>query len=272
MATAQTTKERNWAWVAGASEGLGLAFAEALAERGYPLLLFARRQEVLAEVAADLSKLHGVRVETAALDLAEPHLAQILTDHIEQYPPSIGIYNAAYVPVGDFLEQPLSQLEQAVEVNARAPLRFCHVLGKAMAANPGGQKALVLMSSLAGMQGAPRIAAYSATKAFNTMLGETLWAELRRHNIQVMTCVAGAIETPGFETTAQKPAPGTLTPAAVAEQTLAALERPNAGPVFVPGWVNRIAYFLLGRWLPRRQAIAIMARSTKTLNPTQGSS
>ena len=269
------SKELGWAWVAGASEGLGLAFATGLAQRGYRLLLFARRAALLTEVAADLSATHGVVVTTVALDMAQPELEQVLLEHIERHPPAIGIYNAAYVPVGEFLQQPLQELEQAVNVNARGPLSFCHVLGRAMLARGGNTNdtkanrgAIVLMSSLAGMQGSARLATYSATKAFNNTLGEALWAELRAHGIQVVTCIAGAIQTPGYEATAQDAAPGTLTATQVAQQTLAALEQPKRGPILVPGWVNRFAYFLLGRWLPRRHAISIMARSTASLKAT----
>ena len=252
-----------WAWVAGASEGLGLAFATVLAERGYSLVLFARRESLLEEIGQTLAQSHGVQVATHALDMASSDLAEVWQALLEQHPPIIGIYNAAFAPVGEFLQRPVADLTQAVTVNAQAPLVFCHVLGRAMQTGGGG--GLVLMSSLAGMQGAPRIAAYSATKAFNNTLGEALWSELRAHNIRVVTCVAGAVQTPGYESTAQTSAPGTLAPREVAQRTLAALRGKNRGALFVPGWVNRLAYFLLGRWLPRKWAIAIMARSTSNL-------
>ena len=264
-----TNTTLGWAWVAGASEGLGLAFAAALAQRGYSLLLFARRDTLLREVGRDLSAAHSVRVETRVLDMAGANLATALAELLDDHPPSIGVYNAAYVPVGEFLERSHVELEQAIAVNARAPLLFCHTLGRAMMANRCG--ALVLMSSLAGMQGSPRLAAYSATKAFNTILGEALWAELRAHNINVITSVAGAIETPGYANTAQTTAPGTLSAEAVAQRTLSALDKRNRGPVIVPGWVNRIAYLLVGRWLPRRHAVAVMARNTESLNATTAS-
>ena len=78
-----------------------------------------------------------------------------------------------------------------------------------------------------------------------------------------MSC-AGAIRTPGYAKTANnKDAPGTLDAGVVADETLKALGR---GPVFVPGAVNRLARFVLGRALPRRTAIGIFARSTRELS------
>lgn len=263
--TARSTSQE-WAWVAGASEGLGLAFATALAQRGFALVLFARRAALVEELGRRLAAAHGVEVATYGVDTAGSGFATICEGLVEQHPPAVGIYNAAYAPVGDFLERPLTQLTQAVAVNAQAPLVFSHVLGRAMRSRDGG--ALVLMSSLAGMQGSPRLAAYSATKAFNNTLAEALWSELRAHGIRVVTCVAGAIRTPGFDRALQTDAPGTLSAAVVAQRTLAAVLEKDCGPIFIPGWVNRMAYYVLGRWLPRKQAIAIMARSTSRLNET----
>ena len=73
------------------------------------------------------------------------------------------------------------------------------------------------MSSLAGGQGSPNIAAYAATKAFNAILAEGLWKELKPRGVDVLACLAGAILTPGYrEAEGGRPAPGTLDAADVA--------------------------------------------------------
>ena len=81
--------------------------------------------------------------------------------------------------------------------------------------------------------------------------------------VDVVVSSAGAIRTPGYAKAATKDAPGTLDADVVAETTLDAL---GSGPVVVPGSVNRLARFVLGRVLPRRTAIDIFARSTKDLS------
>ena len=249
-----------WAVVAGASEGLGVAFAEALARRGANLLLLARRAERLEQVAEELRAAHGVEVRTAACDLASPGLPLALGELTAGLEIGVAIYNAAFAPVGELVERPLDELLRVVDVNVRGPLIFVRTLAPRMIARRRG--AFVLMSSLAGFQGTPRIATYAATKAFNTILGEGLWHELRPSGIDVVVSCAGAIRTPGFARTAGKDAPGTLDVADVAEQSLDAL---GHGPTVVPGATNRVARFFLGRVLPRRSAISIMARSTKDL-------
>ena len=248
-----------WAVVAGASEGLGAAFAQALAARGVNLLLLARRAELLEAVATKLRA--TVEVRTEICDLARPDLAAALEALTSNIDIGLGVYNAAYAPVGDLHTRAASDLLQVIDVNVKGPLLFARTLAPKMVAR--GRGGIVLMSSLAGFQGAPRIAAYAASKAFNVVLGESLWSELRPHGVDVVVSCAGAVRTPGYATAAKADAPGTLDASIVAEQTLAAL---GHGPMVVPGATNRLARFVMGRVLPRRTAIGIMARSTKELS------
>jgi short-subunit dehydrogenase len=249
--------------VAGASEGLGAAFADALAARGLNLLLVARRAPLLAEVAERIQSEKAVEVRSLAQDLAEPGFASVLAEASDGLEVGTLVYNAAYSPIGSFLELPADDLTRVVDLNVRGPLQFVHRLAPALRAR--GRGAIVLMSSLSGIQGSPRIAAYAASKAFNTILAEGLWGELRGDGIDVIASCAGAIRTPGYletSSTAAREAPGTLDPAEVAEQTLAALGR---GPRVVPGRVNRLASFLTGRVLPRSAAVRLMAANTRDL-------
>jgi hypothetical protein len=174
----------------------------------------------------------------------------------------VGVYNAAYAPRGAFLARPLDDLERVIDVNVRGPLIFARTLAPEMVARKRG--ALVLMSSLAGLTGSPRIAAYAATKAFNIVLAESLWAELRGSGVDVVASCAGAVRTPGYVASSEKAAepPGTLDPKVVAEQTLRGL---GGGPRVVPGLVNQVASLVIGRLLSRRAAISIMGSSTRDL-------
>jgi short-subunit dehydrogenase len=249
-----------WAIVAGASEGLGAAFASALAARGVHLLLLARRGELLEGVAERLRGSSGVELRTEVCDLARPDLPAALEAMTASLEVGLGVYNAAYAPIGDFAARPLDDLTRVVDVNVRGPLVFARVLAPSMIAR--GRGGIVLMSSLAGLQGATRIAAYAASKSFNTILGEGLWSELRPHGVDVVVACAGGIRTPGYAAAASREALGTLDASAIAEATLDALGR---GPVVVPGGVNKFARFVLTRMLSRRAAIATFARSTKEL-------
>jgi short-subunit dehydrogenase len=249
-----------WAVVAGASEGLGAAFARGLGRRGLHLLLIARRAEKLEAVADEIRAELGVEVQTLAIDLSQADLSDRLRAATALLKVGLVVYNAAYAPVGDFIDRTPEELGRVVDVNVRGPLLVTRGLVGPMVAR--GRGAVVLMSSLAGLQGTPRVATYAASKAFNIILAEGLWHELRGRGVDVIASCAGAIRTPGYAGAAGKDAPGTLDPEVVVERTLAAVGR---GPRVVPGLINKIASLLVGRWLPRRLSIAVMASSTRDL-------
>lgn len=244
-----------WGLIAGASEGLGAAFASSLARRKLNLVLIARRADKLRATAEAIAAEHGVQVETLALDLAAPDLLEQLRAACPPGEREIGmlVYNAAYSRIGGFFEQSLDDKLRALDVNCRAPLMLCHELGAPM--RERGRGGIVLMGSMSSLQGSPRLATYAATKAFDLILGESLWGELRGAGVDVLTCVAGATRTPGFEATASTARAPVMEPEQVAEEALAALGRT---PSLVPGLPNKLASLVMSR-LPRRRRVLIMA-------------
>ena len=123
--------------------------------------------------------------------------------------------------------------------------------------------AIVLMSSLSGMQGTARLATYAATKSFLAILREGLWYELRdEDNVDVIVCCAGAIPTPGYRRNFRRRAPGMLDPLDVAENTLNSLGR---GPRCIPGITNKLMSFLFTRIMTRRVVIKQIAKYTGEL-------
>ncbi|MDC0674362.1 SDR family NAD(P)-dependent oxidoreductase [Nannocystis radixulma] len=257
--TAFAHKYGPWAVVAGASEGLGAAFARALADRGLNLLLLARRADVLESVAAPLRA--RVEVRTAALDLGDPDLAARLDDLTRDLDVGLCVYNAALSRIGPFLDVPLADKLKIVDVNCRGPLLAAHVFGERLVSR--GRGGLLLMSSLTAFWGSPLVATYGATKAFNLSLGEALWYELGPRGVDVLVCCAGATRTPGFERSSGPDGPRAMTPDAVVAEALHALGGP---PSAVPGRLNRFAAFLLNRLFPRSGAVALMGSQTARLS------
>ncbi len=249
------------ALVAGASEGIGAAFASVLAEARLDLVLIARRSAPLEELATDLRKRFSVSIETLALDLASPDLEARFSQLAATHEIGLLVYNAALSVVAPFLETSGDDKQRMVDVNVRGPLVAAHVFGKRMAER--GRGGIVLLSSLTAFWGSPWVATYGATKAFNLSLGEALAHELAPKGVDVIVSCAGATRTPGFiNLIAGRNAPSSMQPEAVARETLRALPR---GSAFVPGAGNRWAQLLLSRLLPRRLAIRIMAGHTKPL-------
>jgi short-subunit dehydrogenase len=264
MARAGEIKARYgpWAVIAGASEGIGGAFARRLAGEGLNLVLIARRPEPLHVLAEELKAAHGIETLALPFDLASSQLEGALAEALEGREVGLGIYNAAYSNLGAFLEQPLEKKQRVVDVNIRGMLVFADVLGSRLARQ--GRGGLVLMGSLSGFQGSPLIATYAASKAFIRVFAESLWAELGQQGVDVLACIAGATRTPGYESSKPR-APAPLQQAdEVVTEALSALGRK---PVVVTGGVNRLASFVFNRLLPRSRVIRIMERQMRRMYP-----
>jgi len=249
-----------WALVAGASAGLGEAFARLLAARGLHLVLLARRADALARLAEDLRRAHAVDVRTEAMDLSRADVGAAAARAAEGVEVGLLVYNAAHSAIGPFLGRPLEEHLRVVDVNCRGPLALAHVLGGAMASR--GRGGIVLMASLAASQGNPLLASYAASKAFELVLAEGLWSELRERGVDVLACRAGATRTPGYAASRPRRSVPLMEPEDVARRALDAL---GHGPSVVTGALNRVAAFAFGRLLPRRASIQIMGRATRRL-------
>jgi short-subunit dehydrogenase len=225
------------------------------------LVLIARRKSLLDELADNLRSNCGVEVRCLAGDLATLDFLGSLEAECSGLDLGLIVYNATQAPIGEFVVANREALTRVVDVNVRAQVELLRSLLPGMLSR--GRGGVILMTSLAGNQGAPRLAAYAASKAFTRVLAESLWYELKDRGIDVVACCAGAVRTPGYEMAAGKDAPGTLDPEEVVEAALSALGR---GPVVVPGFINRIANVLMNRLLPGRAAIGIMAGSTDSLS------
>jgi short-subunit dehydrogenase len=249
-----------WAVVAGASEGLGEAFAHGAASRGVNVLLLARRRDALEAVAAEVRSRHGVEARTAVVDLATPEAAARAAEAALGLEVGLLVCNASYSPIGPLLDRSPEELQRALDVNCRSMVLLTRAFAPAMAERRRG--GVVVMSSLTAFQGTPWVTLYGATKSFGLTFAEGLWFELRDRGVDVLACCAGATRTPAFVAAMPGGAPGLLEPAQVVEEALRSLGR---APSMIPGHVNRLVSFLLRRLLPRKVAIAVLGNQTRRL-------
>ena len=253
------TKYGKWAIVAGASEGLGAAYAEELASRGLNLVLVARRLELLQSLASSLSAKYKVEVKTIVQDLSAPDAAEQLVRNTIDFEIGLLIYNAAFSAIGPFLERSLDDHLKEIHTNAFTPLKLIYLIAQQMLERKRG--GIVLMSSLSAFQGSAYISTYSATKAFNIVLAEGLWEEWREQGVDVLVCVSGAVSTPNYIASEPERTGGigdmTMNPEQVVHDALNALGK---GPYVIPGRVNRLASFVMRHLLPRKVAVQFMGR------------
>ena len=254
------------ALVAGGATGMGAEYCRQIAALGLDLVIVDRDEPALDATASELRSAPGaVDVVTAAIDLGQPH--ELLLDDIRG---AVGdreigllVANAAWSPVGPFLDSDLAALLTAIDINCRAPVVLAHELGARMAAR--GRGGIIIMSSLAAETGTAQVALYSATKAFDLVLAEGLWYELRDRGVDVVAIRPGSTRTPGWQSTqpASGDLKGVMEPADVVRDALAAL---GTTPSIAAGAANRAAEAMF-RSMTRRDVIELMSGITSRLVP-----
>ena len=177
--------------VTGASQGIGEALAGELAARGHNLIITARRQDVLDEVAARITQRYGVTVEVRAVDLADPEQRGLLADELGQRNISILCANAGTATFG-----PVAQLDPAAE-KAQVQLNVLGVHDLVLAVLPGmlARRAggILISGSAAGNSPIPNNATYAASKAFANTFSESLRGELKKTGVHVTVLAPGPV-------------------------------------------------------------------------------
>ena len=257
-------KYGSWALIAGGSQGIGEAFAYQLAKKGMNLILIARRKELLESIASRLAKNFKIQVRTLSLDLAQPDMLNQIKQISEDIDVGILVYNAAIIPIGYFMDFDLEEQLKVIDINCKGPIILINYFGRKMKDKKKG--GIILVSSMAGFQGTPINAHYAATKAYNTILAEGLWYELKDSNVDVMSCIAGSTSTPNYVATEPRDAgflvPKPMDPMDVAKEAVRKLGRK---PSLVVGSINKMATFFVRRVLSRKQAIKLIGNSTHNM-------
>ena len=254
-----------WAVVAGASEGVGERFAHALAERGVNVVVLSRRQEVLDEVANSIRTATGVEVRAVAIDLAGPNAMDRVRDATEDLEVGLIMYCAGADPnYTHFLDQSTETARAMVQRNCVVPLEMCHHFAPPM--RQRGRGGIILVGSGAGLIGAPYMVTYGATKAFDLVFAESLWAELHGDGVDVLCLVLALTDTPAVRRLLARrgklAGPEDTTPlegAVSVEETVAeALEQLANGPTWFVGDMLRDGARQLGS-MSRSDAVKVMS-------------
>jgi short-subunit dehydrogenase len=247
-----------WALITGASRGLGAEFAVQCAGRGLNLILVATNEALLRQQKELLEKTRGIEVRTVALDLGREDILGVLGEAAKDCEIGLLICNAGISSVKPFFKQEQAELLQQFYVNARSALLLTRHYGDLMQRRQRG--GIILLSSASALYGTAYSANYAGTKAYNLILGESLWYEMKGQGVDVLGFMPGCTKTPGFDK--HNPRPGPFVPVMTAGDTVAdALKSLGSHPSRIAGRVNRLAYFLLGRLLSRRGAINAVSGS-----------
>jgi len=250
-----------WAVVTGASDGIGRAFAEELARRGVHVILVARRQERLEQLATDLTQAHGVQCQVLPANLSHPQGIQLVLDGSAVRDVGLVVCAAGFGTSGPFLQNELSTELDMLQVNCTALAALSWGLGQRLVKR--GRGGLVLLSSVVAFQGVPQSANYAATKAYVQTLAEGLRGEWTGQGVQVLAVAPGPVRS-GFAERSRMHMAQAEDPQVVARVSLDALGR--RGTVR-PGRLAKLLGWSLAmapRWVRSRimgQVMTGMARS-----------
>jgi short-subunit dehydrogenase len=240
-----------WAVVTGASDGIGKACANELAAAGLNLILVARRESALTELARALQTSHGITVQVMATDLADPVATAALLERTRAFDVGLLVAAAGFGSSGPILTQSDSSEREQIAVNCEAVLGQCMHFGRRFAERKRG--GVVLFSSVVAFHGTPWSANYAATKAYVQSLAEALRHEWAPLGIQVVASAPGPVAT-GFSARARLTMGASLSPEVVARQSLRALHR---GGTVRPGWLSKLLGWSLAT-APRALRVRIM--------------
>lgn len=238
------------ALVTGASAGIGRAIAVQLAAAGVDLVLVARSGDRLEELAAELRASRAdLEVEVLAADLSDPAELAVVEKRVgaEEAPIDLLVNNAGLGYEGSFHGQEASEVSETINVNVVALVQLTHAALRSMTARDRGQ--VILVSSMASLQGMPMTAVYAATKAFITSLGEGLYEEHKGTGVTVTTVLPGLTHTEFHErgrwNLDRWPSVGWQNADAVASAALTAAAKSR--PEVVTSWHNRVLAVLTSK-------------------------
>ena len=274
----QASSLRPRALLTGASSGIGRAIAPLLAARGCDLVLTARRQGLLDEVAAEVQAKHAeCEIETIAADLGQPSGAKDLWARATaKRGVDLLINNAGFGTFRTFTSAEWERDAELLQLNVVSLAELCHRFVSA-AKERGGKGRILNIASIAAYQSIPNFANYSASKAYVRNFSEGLHDELAPSGISVTCVCPGGTKTP-FHDAAGAGNYGKLANASMmsAEEVAAiSVAAMFAGKrTVIPGAINKLSCFGV-RLVPRSFASRVASwvlgkpRSHQQL-PTRG--
>ena len=185
---------REVALVTGASSGIGLEITKILASQNYDLVICARREKELQDLAEEIRRQHTVNCKVIVADLTTAEGIDLLIKDSGEV--DILVNNAGFGILGDHLDMQLGRQLEMIELNIHALTRLSHVFGNLMVKKGKGR--IMNVASIASYISGPSFAVYCATKAYVLSYSRALHKELKNKGVTVTALCPGYVTT-GFQ-------------------------------------------------------------------------
>jgi short-subunit dehydrogenase len=247
----------NWALITGASAGIGCELAKIFAANNSNVLLVARDETRLRNLATELERQYKVQTRVVPKDLARPGAAAEIFTATANIPVNVLVNNAGFGSYGLFAKTPLARQTELMQVNMTALIELTHLFLQPMLARREGR--ILNVASIAAFQPGPIVNVYYASKAFVYSFSYALANELNGTGVTVTTLCPGTTRTEFFERARfhmKRPFP-------LMEARLVALQgyrgMMQGKRVVVPGLLNRLMS-ILSPCVPSRLTSGIVRR------------
>ncbi len=232
------------ALITGATAGIGHALAECFARGGHDLVLVARGESRLEEIATELSEDYDIEVTIIPADLSDPEMPEAIFDTAtEDGPVEYLVNNAGFGVNGPFVENDLATELEMIQVNVASVVALTKFFLQDMVERDSGR--IMNVSSIAAFQAVPNMGVYAASKAFVLSFTEAVAFELRKSKVTVTALCPGATSTEFMERAdfeghrlMESGLVPMMSPAKVAVQGYRAMMKGKA--IVVPGLGNKL--------------------------------
>jgi short-subunit dehydrogenase len=253
----------NTVLITGASSGIGYELARVFAANHYNLILVARSEAALRELADEVIMQYKIRADIIIQDLSLPGAAQRLFESVSsrQLQVDILVNNAGAGTVGMFHETDEAKDLEIIQLNITALTQLTKLFSREMIKRGCGK--ILNVASTGSFSPGPFIAVYYATKAYVLSLSEALYRELRPHGILVSTLCPGATKTNFANRAGKRDAPGAMSADKVARLAYEGLIKNRR--IIIPGLINKVLVRL-----PRQLVSSLNFKSQQKLAVEKG--
>ena len=251
-----TPNGRKKALITGATSGIGAAYAKALAERDYDLIITGRRRNVIESVAREIEKKFGVKVNVVIAELSDERDVNLLVEQIKKVSPvDVLVNNAGFTTKGFYHQEDIVDQEKMVVVHVIAMMKLTHAVLPGMIERKTGT--IINVASLQAVTPMSLSTTYSSAKAFMKNFSMCLHCELRAHGIKIQCVLPGFTRTDigrgiGVDMNVMKDklVRKWAQPEEVVSASLRGLKKKNI-VLSIPGVGNKIAY-VAAKIMPER--------------------
>lgn len=250
------------ALVTGASSGIGLMYAKALAEQGYDLLVVSNQEKEIKETAISLHRNWNVDVTPLYVDLTEENAVKDLVNYCHEHNLEVDVLvnNAGVFFFNELVKTDPRRIDIMLDLHVKTVTRMCRYFGEEM--KNRGRGRIINMSSMSAWMTMPGINIYNATKAYILNFSRSLWYELKPHGVIVTAVCPGAVDTTlyGLSNYWRKVAVGlgvSMPPAKLVRKALKASKKGKKQTM--PGWINHLFVPLI-KHLPDWFVFAVIKR------------